>query len=308
MKEGYSRLEAIEIQNSTLDLMAKDRELSFSKAFSKAKSLFQMGKKSESQYLPPASFDNSDFIAVFDLDETALSQWYKSYQKGDAYKDLCTGVKDVVPSLNLESTDCVVFTPNLNKQFDRIRKLNGCKGIVLFTAKGDDAANAIFDSWTLKDTKAREYFSGFFTRRYLTRGGKVFKPSKDIRLIDKSLKHAIIIDDNVSRLFQPKNVRVFPKFNADKYLSAKIDKKDKKVIKHYETLLKIIADEIEDSYKYSKKRGISFVKAFYPYSQAGNYCMRMVQDIYGYSKTKSADFVRKYPDLCHPEFYGTKIK
>ncbi len=308
LKEGYTRFEALEIQNSALDMMEADKALSFKKALSKAKSRFQIEKRGQSMYFPPASFKPSDFIAVFDLDETSLSQWYKTYEKGSAYKDLCTGVKDVVPNLNIESTDCVVFTPNLKNQFDRIKSIEGCRGIVLFTAKGDDAANAIFDSWVFKDENARDYFEGFFTRRHLTRGGKVFKASKDIRIIDSSLKNAVIIDDNPSRLFQPGNVRVFPKFNADKYLAAKLEKKDRDVLKHYESLFEIIVDEIEDSYTYSKNNSISFVEAFYPYSQDGNYCMRMVQDIYGYSKKKSADFIRKYPDLCDPEFYGTKIK
>jgi len=307
MDRGFSRLEALEIQNNALK-RSKNENSSFDEVLAIELDNFKKDQVGESGFKPLSDLKTSDFIIIFDMDETLLVQWYKSYSKGEKYSDLCSGLTDKNFLGTLQSTDCVKFTPALEATFRKIKKLKGFKGLVLFTAKGHEAAHAIFDKWTIEGKPLRSQVSGVFTRNYLTRGGKVYKPSKDVRMIDPSLEHAIIVDDNPSRLFQPKNVRIFPKFNGDNFLKAKHESKDRKTIKYYESLLRIILEEIQDSYEYASKQDIPFVKAFHPYSQHGAYCMRMIQDALGYSKKRAANFHRKNPELCKDVFYGTKIK
>lgn len=307
MSQGFSRLEALEIQNNAIK-MSKKENIPFAKALELEINTFQRGQAGESGFKPITELAKGDFVVVFDLDETLLVQWYRSYSKGDKYRDLCSGLTDKDFTGTLESTDCVKFTPGLNKTFARIKALEGFRGLVLFTAKGHEPAHAILDEWKIDGKPIRSFVDGVFTRNYLTRGGKVFKPSKDLRIVDPSLEHVIMVDDNPSRLFQPKNVRVFPKFNGDNYLEAKYEKMDRSSLRYYERLLKVIYKEIKNSYEYAKAQGVSFVEAFHPFSEHGSYCTRMIQDTLGYSKFKAADYHRSNPQLCKDVFYGTKIK
>lgn len=306
MEDGYTRLEAFELQNFAFDMMRSER-ISVLKALANAKKLFKKKEMGESGYFPPSNMAPSDFIVAFDLDETLLAQWYRSNERGTKYYDFCTGVSDKVEDLGIESPDCVKFLPGLERVLKSIKKIPGCRGIVLFSAKDDETSKAIIDKWKIDGVKARDFFTGIFTRNYLTRGNGVFKPSKDLRIIDESLDHVLIVDDNPLRLFQPDNVRVFPKFNAEMYLSATVERKKIHVIKFYERALDLVLSEIEDSYKYAKKYNITFKEACYPFTQSAQAWLGMVEDVYSLSKMNAADFLRGNRSLCNPQLYEKKI-
>ena len=303
MKKGFTRLEALELQRSALDDV-KSKSVSFQEALDEAMSDFKRGKPGKSGFLPLENLQKGDFIVAFDLDETMLVQWNKMLDEDEKYRDICTGVSDTNFTEDLVSSKCVKFVPGWERMFKRLSALSGFRGVVFYSAKDDKATDAIVDSWIYEGKPVRSFILGSFSRSYLTKGEKVFLASKDLRIIDESLEHVIMIDDNPSRLFQARNVRVFPKYNGDNYLKAKYQTNDQKVLSYYELLMDEVFEEIMNSAEYAKGANVGFVEAFYPFSQAGAYCTRMIQDTLGYSKKRAADFYRANPDLCRDVFYG----
>jgi hypothetical protein len=304
-QEGYSTLEAMEIQNSALAMIEKNKDLKFADAVYAAKKRLLRGEAGASGYLPPKNMGEQDFIVALDLDETVLGQWYRNYSKGREYADVCTGVKDIAGE-GLESSECITLVPKIGKALENIAGIPGFKGFVIFSAKQSKASDAILNSWQISGKPARLLFMGVFTRGYLTRGGNILAPSKDLRIIDETLKHVVMIDDSPDGIVQAKNLRVFPKFNPDLYFEARDEDKQNAVLKYYEGIYKIITDELIDTSEYARKNNQSFVEAFYPYSHRGSYCRQMIQETFSYSEKAAANFLRDHKKLCEPEFYGVK--
>ena len=236
IKAGYSRLEAIEIQNTMKDLLEAmpeymalekaslgdelflKRDMMVLKALSTAIAEVKQKGRIESGFKPEVLQDH-EFYVAFDMDETLLTQWYEAGQKGDAYRDLSLLPKDFILRPDWVGPDYISLTPGWEKAFLDLVAIPGCKGILVFSAKEDAAAHAIVDRLRIQGKPLRSFLKGVFTRNHLTRESKAEKLSKDLRIIDESLKHVIIIDDNPTRIFasQQDNLREFPKYNPDAY-------------------------------------------------------------------------------------------
>ncbi|MGB0455225.1 MAG: NIF family HAD-type phosphatase [Bacteriovoracaceae bacterium] len=180
----------------------------------------------------PLNFKKNDFVIVFDLDETLLTQWYAAGGKdGDQRKGhLTVSIRDTVVSwadrktkTSLEnatilySPAMVTMRPNFERLLDEISKLKGYRGFVIFTAKEDKATWDLVKRWEKKYPKTFKNLLGVFTRNYLRFDHNLKKPSKDLRIFDPELKSVALIDDNESRVLQKELCYNIPKFNADYY-------------------------------------------------------------------------------------------
>lgn len=321
VKDGYSRLEAVEIQNQMKDIldnnpvytqlekngktreMVKNKDKVILQALDQAIHSVKDKKYFESGFVPEPLKDN-EFYVGFDLDETLLVQWYKAGQNGPGYYDFKVPVLDHILRPVFSSPDYVSLTPGLEKAFTDIASMPGNKGILLFSAKEDPATQVIIDRIKIKGIPLRKFVKGIFTRNYLVRESEPTKLSKDLRMIDESLKHIIIVDDNPTRLLEPQkpNVREIPQYSPDEYLNAKNKTKDKKVINFFEKMLPVIVDEVRDTENYSLKNNVTFVDAFYPYSTDGSieWIMLVKQ---GYSPVEATDYIRKNRNLMKAKFF-----
>lgn len=237
-----SRFEAHEVQNQMRDELEINSG-SFSKivqkpylekAFSNALDAVKNRKSYQSGF-KPVKFKAGEFVVVLDMDETLLTHWYKkANQMGTKRKgSLFLTVRDsVVRSVDrktgdslkkaslLLSSNTVQLRPDVVNFFDKVSKLEGFKGFVLYTAKEDKSAWDLYQVWKNSSPELFKNVLGFFTRNYLLFNSSVKKPSKDLRIFDPSLQHVVLIDDNESRVLQKYlNFRI-PKFNADGYLDS----------------------------------------------------------------------------------------
>ena len=183
-----------------------------------------------------------------------------------------------------------------------------CRGIVIFSAKEDRAALDIVNKWKFSGGEpALNYLDGVFTRNHLIVGKKVWQPAKDLEMLDpspdvadlkkeKALKHVILIDDNPGRVFQPKNLRAHPKFDADQYLAATKATTKKTVVAHFDNAFVLAQDEIEESVAAAKSLGIPFVQAYLPYSYWGTRVLANLESALQ-SRTAALRAVRSYPEL-----------
>lgn len=314
----YTRLQAAEIQNQMRDcLFAKEEnpnkhKIFLNSCYRNARKQVMEEKKIESGF-KIVPLKKEEFYAVFDLDETLLSQWYKSGQNGSNYIDLPTKLSDWFfwKDTVWESPKYVSFTPGWEKYLKSIAVLANCKGLIVFTAKEDEAAKEIY-AFMKKSSLIGSHLKGLFTRNYLVRNKKVIKPSKDLRIIDPKLKHVVIVDDNPTRLFQSYNVRVFPKYNADAYLTAKNKKlqtaKDINIISYFESLLAQVSFEIIDSANYARINKTTFSSAYFPFSQRGAEVLRSVEKKLPVGYISAVEFIRKNHSLFEPKFYSKNKK
>lgn len=320
MKDGFTRLEAVEVQNQMKDLL--DSDLVYQE-LEKTEETYNMFKKKdeyiiqalkiaiksvkekkyiESAFKPEVLKDNEFYIA-FDLDETLLVQWYELGEKGSKFYDIKTNVKDNILRPTLTSPTYISLTPGFEKTLKDISKIPGNKGIIFFSAKLDTATNAIVDQMKIDGKPIRSFIKGLFTRNHLVRDQEPPKLSKDLRIIDESLKHVILIDDNPTRALdkQKKNLREFPKYNPDDYLNAKTTN-NKEVINYFEKLLPVVVNEIKESADYSVKNKISFAEAYYPYSMEASAELLMLMS-QGLSNKDAINKIRKDSKMFEPRFF-----
>jgi hypothetical protein len=262
-----SRLEAHEIQNQMRDEL-EHLTGSYSTITQKpylADALIDavdsvINRSENEGFYKPITFSKGEFIVVFDMDETLITQWYK---KGlgvgqNRIADLTVNIRDVVPGFvdwetgNSSKTPELYFSstsikirPNINDLFNKISKLQGFKGFVLFTAKGDNAAWNLFNHWKSKDPELFKNVIGFYTRNYLKFDGNLKKASKDLRIFDPTLTHVFIIDDNESRVIQPDLGYAIPAFSADSYIESLSNSEKKWVKTLHEGLFPYLYETIE---------------------------------------------------------------
>lgn len=262
---GFSRFEAIEVQNRMRDFQEADPTSVPQETFAKAVGEIRE-KNYESGWSPITFTKPEEFVAVFDMDETLLVQWHAT--SGQGFSDLFHVLSDFVG--DKRSPDSVKFTPGAEDIIKRLKANPSCRALVAFSAKADAPMIDILNKWKFGDGEpARKYFSGVFTRNHLIIGPKILIPSKDLRIFDPELKHVVMIDDNPGRIFQPMLLRAEPKFDADTYFHAKSNAQADIII-HYETMLGHAAEEIEETAKAAAALNIPFSQAFIPYSYAGN--------------------------------------
>lgn len=323
IKSGYSRFEAIEIQNQMKDIldrnpvilglekagkttaMVENKDPYFVAALEMAIERVKKDKVFESGFKPEKLGEN-EFYVVFDLDETLLVQWYEAGLKGNNYYDIkvpAVYIDNILKPV-LTSPDYVSLTPGFEKTLKDISAIPGCKGIIFFSAKLDTATNAIADQMRIDGKPIRTFIKGLFTRNHLIREEEPAKLAKDLRIFDESLKRVIMIDDNPTRIFekQKKNLREFPKYNPDEYLKAKHTTKDQKVINYFEKLLPTVVEEIKESAAYARANKMPFAEAYYPYSMDGQAELISLQR-QGYNMKDAIDFIRKNKALFEPKFF-----
>lgn len=321
LKNGYTRLEAVEIQNQMKDILdsdpifseidkagkatelVKNKDTIILQALEKAIKRVKVDKLFESGFKPePLKYN--EFYVIFDLDETLLDQWYKTGQKGKPYYDFKVPVIDNIIKPLLTSPDYVILTPGFEKALKDINNISGCKGIIFFSAKLDQATYAITDKIMIDGKPIKKFLKGILTRNYLVRESEPTKLAKDMRIIDESLKHVILIDDNPTRILenQKKYLREFPKFNPDEYLTAKNSTHDTKLVNYFEKLLPVVVNEIKEAEKYSLKNKVTFGEAFYPYSTDPSIELIMLEE-QGYTRKEAIDFIRKNKNIFDVKFF-----
>lgn len=321
LKAGFSRLEAIEIQNQMKDLleanpeymaleeagltddMVRHRDTMILKALEAAIRRVKQDKHFESGFKPVA-LSPGDFYVAFDMDETLLTQWYESGSKDSSRLDLKGLQRDLIYRPTIYGPDYVSMTPGWEKALTDLASTPGCKGILIFSAKEDAAAHAIIDRLKVQGKPLRSFLKGVFTRNHLVRESKAEKLSKDLRMIDETLEHVVIVDDNPTRIFpsQQDNLREFPKYNPDAYYAAKAHKNTAE-LRMIEQLMPVVVSEIRDAAAFSQKNKVSFKKAFYPYSMGGSAELIMLMK-QGHSLSQAVAMLRgETRDLFEPKFY-----
>ena len=296
MKElKLSRLEAIELQNQVKDSVLQNPKVSKQTAFVEALQNIRVGQL-ESTWRPVSFSKPGEFVAVLDMDETLLVQWYGSGTKG--FFDFKIS-PDVVGSTF--SYPYVKVTPRAEEFLRRLKASPLCKGIVAFSAKADKQALEIYRTWKLSDGESvSTLISHIMTRNHLILQKKVLIPSKDLRLFDEKLEHVVLVDDNPARVFQQHNLKAQPKFDADQYHEA-LEKKDRPVIEYYEKILEVAADEILEAAEYAQEKKIPFSRAYEPYSQAGERVYRTFLKLL-VSEERAKEATRANPELQEAGF------
>lgn len=320
---GFSRLEAIEVQNQMKDILEADpaymelekqgktlamfqkSDLKIMAALQQAIKQVQQDKKIESGF-KPEPLQSHEFYVAFDFDETLMAHWYESGQKGTNYYDFKVPTLDFIIRPYLISPDYISMTPGWEAALTTIASIPGCKGILFFTAKEDRASQAVIDKMRIKGQPARQFVKGIFTRNHLVRDQAVI-PSKDLRMIDETLTHVVLVDDNPARIFyrQHNNLREFPKYNADAYLKAKYDTKDALTVAYYEALMPTVVRELQEAATHARQHQLSFQDAYYPYSMDGSAeVLALLQQ--GKSLTAAQNEVRQRRSWFEPKFFFHK--
>ena len=298
-----SRLAAVEVQNHYRDLSRAAAPGGPSSWFEEALRRARSGELEAGRDLA-ARLEAAPFIVVFDLDETLWDQRIASPE----------GCHDFEVPQAKGAPRPIQLTPGWRRAFERIRALGGL--VVLFSANLDDPTWAALRLWTFDDRplpEQREVVGGVLTNSYLVRQSKhegpgkahpgkgepVMEASKDLRLFDPSLERVIIVDDNPLRLFQPRNVRVFPAFDADLWCSGRAagasDPGAAALSRAWDGALDRIVGEIEESWRYAQEAHVSFAKAFRPYSQEGDTWVKLLMEAHGWSRAEAATWLRGHP-------------
>lgn len=322
IKDGYTRSEAIEIQNQMKDLLEvdpyymklenegkttllfKNKDTVVLKALEKAVKSVKENRYFESGYNPQEKLKENEFYVVFDLDETLLVQWYKAGEKGQKYYDFTINTEDNILRPILTSPKYISLNPGVQKMIKELNAIPHCKGVIFFSAKLDQPMLEITENLKIDGKSAKHFLKGIYTRNHLVRSQDPVKLAKDLRMIDESLKQVIIVDDNPTRIpdKQNKNLREITKYNPEEYLKAKLDTHNKKVTDYYEKVLPIVVKEIKEADAYATKNKIKFVDAYYPYSfGAQAKLLTLMKE--GHSLAESVDIIRKNKSLFDPHFY-----
>lgn len=295
---GLTRLAAVEVQNHYRDLSRAGAEGGpsgwFSEALGRARAgQFECGQDVE------ARLAKAPFIVVFDLDETLWDQHIKRFD----------GCHDISLTDASGKTRHIQLTPGWREAIERIRKLGG--EVVLFSANLDDPTWAALRAWTIDGVPlpTRDaMITAVLTNSYLVRQSKhegpgranprrgqpVLEASKDLRLFDETLERVIIVDDNPTRLFQPRNTRWFPAFDADVWCAGRGG--DDPVAAAHGAALTRVADEIEDAAQWQRGHGGTFADAYVPFTIAGRERVRFLMAGDGWSEGDAVKFVREHAD------------
>lgn len=283
---GVDRLTAVEIQNRYRDLTRADEDGDRAVQFERAVAEVRGGQRESG--LDPEALAKADFIVVFDLDDTLYDQYHATADCHDLAWKRSDG-----------STKYIKLTPGWDAAIRRVHELGGL--VVLFSANRDETNYANFARWTLDGRPLHEspLVAGVMTNSYLilqhkADGDPVVTPSKDLRLLDPTLERVIIVDDNPTRLFQMRNVRVFKKFRAPDYCgTGDADRR-----RAYERALPEVVREIEESLTWARAQGVPFARAYLPYTVLGRHAVDLVRAAHGWPLERAVEYVRRHPDLA----------
>ena len=284
---ALSRAQAVELQNHYRDANRSapdgDRAAQFEAAVARAKrGDFESPRRQE-------RMKTARFIVVLDLDETLYDQYFEAD---------CADVTYEAQG----KTKRLKLTPGWEAAIDRIVALGGA--VVVFSANLDETnyANLAHIQRDGVPLYEHESLAGFLTNSHLIlqhkdEGEPVLRPSKDLRIVDESLKRVVLVDDNPLRVVQRRNLRVFKKFDADTYCRTE----DPAVKKAYDEALRVVVDELEEAAAYAESAEVDFVTAYAPYSQTGRLALEQLIAS-GSSHAQAMEALRTTPSLVDDDF------
>lgn len=291
-------LQAIELQNHFKDLTAND--VIPQKAFETAIQLVR-DNNFESK-LVQKKLDAAPFIVAIDMDETLLQQYYSMWEcNKKKYYDYLVKFRD-------GSTRGVSMAPGWQKLLETIRGAGGL--VIIYSANTDEVVWDILKIVQINNQSLADYADGVMTNNYLVLQGKwewlpgyaikpsspVSEPSKELKLLDRTLDRVIIIDDNPTRIIQNSRLRLPKKYQADLFYSSKAARK------LYNTQLPAIAAEITESAQYAKANPVTFAIAYLPYTQLGKVAVEWLVDSKLYTEQQAIEFIRKNPEFVDKKF------
>ena len=178
--------------------------------------------QSVSGWTPPKDWKSGEYVAAIDIDETLGQQWMRWNNR---YRNIFSVIEGVSPDTQRLSNGQFSATSGnscshrgAENTLLRLIADPKCRGLVVFSAKRPDSIVHLLYQWLLSDGKrANSVFKGVFDRRHLllSRNGT---PMKDLRIIDPTLQHVVLIDNNPNRCLQPELVMRAPQFEAELYL------------------------------------------------------------------------------------------
>lgn len=297
---GIDRARAVELQNHYRDAGRRDPGQAIVDRYDAARARAIAGEFEDHRDI--AKLAAAPFVVVFDLDETLYDQSYPS-QVAATCRDL--EVEDG------GERRAIKLAPGAAAALDRVSALGGA--VVLFSAAPDDATLLNLRAWQFggKPLPDHPAIAGVLTNSHLVlqstlegsgseirrRGRPVIEPSKDLRIFDESLARVILVDDNPTRTFQFRNVRLVQKFDAERYCSTK----DAKLRQMFESTLPKVVDDIENSARYMRVARTDFATAFLPYTILGRVAVDGLRRT-GMSERAAIEHVRKNPGVVDDDF------
>ena len=277
---SISRNQAIDLQTATREARRKGSPVT-------PTSLPEAQNQVDTKVLRTAKF-----IVVFDLDETLYDQSLKK-------DNTCA---DISFETSTGKTKKILTAPRTQSIFTKIVSLGGV--VVLFSANQDEVTQRNVSEWKFADGTRlldSKLVTGVLSNSSLIvqskdAGFMISNPSKDMRYFDEKLEKVIIIDDNPTRIFQPRNLRLVKKLDGDEFC----EKPQLRPI--YNAILANVEAEIEESVQYMTKNKMSFAKAFLPYSMIGQVTLNWLKQGSDMTTEQAIEFIRKNPDIVESFF------
>ena len=281
------RYQAVEVQNHYRDITRSDELGDRIIQFNKALKMVQNGNLESRIDLKKLA--SSPFIVVFDLDSTLYDQYGATAECNDIAYDLEPGKKKYIK-----------LVPGWQSIFTTIKKHGGA--IVIFSANLDDRVFKNMAHWTFNKQPLLEQglIDGILTNSYLIlqskhEGTPVVIPSKDLRIVDPTLKKVIIVDDNPHLIFQKANARAFNKFDAEQYCTD-----DPILKKSYDFAMNEVSNELIESILSMEALKLSdFRTAYLPYTIEGKIVVEFLKQANQFTTEKANSFVRTHPDIVN---------
>lgn len=297
---GLTRLQAVELQNNYRDASRATPKAGAKAWFDTA--LSQVKTKPLESGIDPAALEKARFIVVFDLDDTLYDQYYDG-----RCHDVTFARTDGGKTVHIK------MVPGWTTAIKRIHALGGAT--VIFSANRDTPTRENLEHIMLdgKPLLGHPLIAGVMTNSYLIvqskyegkgaknplKGRPIIDPAKDLRIVDATLQKAIIVDDNPTRLFQFKNVRLFKKFHADHYCSTD----DAALNQAWDAAMPAVISEIEDTVAWmDAAKDRSFVAGYLPYSMIGRVVVDLLVHGAQMTPAEAIAHVRAHPELVDRKF------
>ncbi|MCB9663773.1 MAG: hypothetical protein H6732_06655 [Alphaproteobacteria bacterium] len=294
---GMTRLDAVEVQNHLRDQRRVDPQGDLQAQLDEAVARVRRGDRESG--VDPAALAAARFVVVFDVDETLWDQSYRVERQGPCH-DLA--VRDGMEVRYIKTS------PHWETAFEAVRGAGG--KVAIFSANVDDRTLAGLRAWTWEDRPLTDHpdVLGVFTNSHLvlqdkaegSRKAPVVEPSKDLRIFDEGLAKVILVDDNPWRTFQPTNLRLVAKLDADLMCDADADPVAQEARAGE---LARVAASIRDAAAWldAHPEG-TFRQAFLPFTWAGSLAVDTVAEATDHDWPAAMDWVREHPEVVPPQF------
>ncbi len=292
-EHGFSRLQAVEVQNHFRDLQRQEPGRSEVAHLQQAVRLVKGGVHESG--LNAKKLEEARFIVVFDLDDTLYDQYYPAEVASTCH---------TAHFQQAGRDKFIQMAPGWDSVLRAVSELGGAS--VIFSANLDEPTLDNLGHIELGDTSLRDspLISGVMTNSFLimqhkSDGRPVSTPSKDLRIVDETLDRVIIVDDNPTRLFQFANTRVFRKFHADDWCATTEQDPHNRAL-HF--TMREVELEIRESATAMTELDLPFATAYLPYSATGRLAVDALMQGNDWSHEQAALHLRKHPDLADRAF------